>query len=238
MIKVAACMALATALNIAPATANGALTRPEPAPVLPEPSGETCAEKVSFYLKHGAIWTGKISVSECSARNRGRELLGSLQAIEEASKFANKNPLGTVRMAVSESRLIPTENDYETGRHKGLFQIGTYNVRAWSTGLRTMAVRKHRAEKKRNPKAKMVKIDANLHNPRTNAYLAVWAINEYGTGPWEASIDHWLPMRRYIDGDRSRYSDYLALAPVMYSSNAVSSYGNSPNFNKIDPRVQ
>jgi len=131
--------------------------------------------------------------------------------VEEAAKVGNKNPIGLIRIASSESRLIPTEEDYDTGAHKGLFQIGYYNVPVWSSGAKLMASRYFRAEKKRNPKASMRKPDGNLYNPRSNAFMAVWAINSYGPGPWTASAHHWGSMRNYITGNKAQYKDFLDL---------------------------
>ena len=49
--------------------------------------------------------------------------------------------------------------------------------------------------------------------------MAVWAINNYGPGPWTASVGKWGSMRNYIVGDKAQYRDFLNIDQWMVGIN-------------------
>ena len=168
----------------------------------PAPSGETCQEKVAFYLKHGALF-GKMEPSDCGGRP---EIGANIQEIEKAGRYFDYNPVGGVAVSACESSLDDDAVGMVDSRDNGLFQ--QHNPYWFGRLIDTRSYIKTRTKPNKRP----FKLPDNIFNARSNAFVSVHMLRRGGgTTHWAPSRSCWDGKYNEVAGSQTRLANWFAL---------------------------
>ncbi len=168
------------------------------------PSGDTCAEKVGYYARQGAIYD-KVRPSDCKNRSQvGR----NITEIENAGRYFDYNPIGGVAVAACESGLTEKARNHSSSKASGLFQqLPSY----WYGRVKkTQNYINFHTDSRSRP----TKLSTNIFNPRANSFTSVYMLSRNGgASNWSPSRHCWGSKYDEVAGSKRHLSSWFATSP-------------------------